>query len=203
MARYRIRIDGTAPIIMHNGAAGIDPRLPENLEKKQIASKRAGNRTEEDDLRLRELEVMTSLYVDDNGRPTLPATCFRAMLETSARKMKQGAQVREGLIVEECEFFDYDEDLGTTPEELSKTVQFTVGVVVNRARILRTRARFDQWGAVFVVDGDEELVDKLHLETWLKIGGKRIGLGDWRPEKSGLYGRFETTSIKLIKEDKA
>ena len=39
--------------------------------------------------------------------------------------------------------------------------------------------------------------DKLHLEKWLDIGGQRIGLGDWRPGKSGGdYGRFELVSIE-------
>lgn len=29
-------------------------------------------------------------------------------------------------------------------------------------------------------------------------GQKPIGLGDWRPEKSGTFGRFETVSIEPI-----
>ena len=101
----------------------------------------------------------------------------------------------------ETELFEYDTKLGETVEELAKTVQFTVGVVVQRARVLRTRAKFDEWGAVFLLDVDPELVDEPHLEKWLAIGGKRIGLGDWRPEKSGKYGRFELEEIEPIDED--
>ena len=50
----------------------------------------------------------------------------------------------------------------------------------------------------FTVEVDDELVDQDRLATWLDIGGRRIGLGDWRPEKSGHYGRFETVAIKAI-----
>ena len=58
---------------------------------------------------------------------------------------------------------------------------------------------FPTWGATFLVEVDKELVDKEQLGNWLDIAGRRIGIGDWRPGKSGgLYGRFETVDIKEI-----
>ena len=94
--------------------------------------------------------------------------------------------------------FDYDrERYGVTVEELGKSAQFTKPVVVQRNRILRTRAKFDDWSCTFHLDTDPELVDRLQLETWLEIGGRRIGLGDWRPEKSGNFGRFEVMSVEV------
>ena len=118
------------------------------------------------------------------------------MIETGARKLKQGPQVREGLIVDLIGEFIYDKAMGTAVEELGESAQFTVGVVVQRARILRTRAKFDDWGLRFVLECDDELIDREQLAAWLDIAGRRIGLGDWRPEKSGDYGRFEVVSIK-------
>lgn len=75
-------------------------------------------------------------------------------------------------------------------------MQFTTGVVVQRNRILRTRAKLDEWAATFTVEVDDELVDERQLAPWLDIAGRRIDLGDWRPEKSGHGGRFETESIR-------
>ena len=196
--RYQIEIKGITPLIMHNGAAGLDTRSPANLEKAEIAKKRGTNRTEADDIRLRELETETSLWVNGNGRPTVPEAAMRSVIETGARKLKQGPQVREGLVVDSVDEFIYDHSLGTTVAELIKTVQFVAPVVVQRARILRTRAKFDEWGLRFRVEVDDELVDKGQLERWLDIAGRRIGLGDWRPEKSGHYGRFEIVSIEAM-----
>ena len=194
--RYQIKLRGTTPLIQHNGAAGLDTTSAANREKAEIAKKRGSNRTEADNARLRELECQTSLWLDETGGPTIPPSAIRANIETSARKLKQGPQVREGLVVEKVTLFDYDVDkLGETVDELGKNAQFTVGVVVQRARILRTRAKFDDWAVVFIVECEDELVDKLQLDTWLQIGGKRIGLGDWRPEKSGSYGRFTVEEI--------
>ena len=171
---------------------------PANVEKAQIARRRGSDRTEADEVRLRELECYTSLYLDEGGAPTLPAAAFRANIEAAARKLRQGPQVREGLIVEQVECFDYDRSLGTSPEVLVHNVQFTVGVRVRQARLLRTRARFDEWAATFRVDVDPELVDREQLLVWLDIGGRRLGLGDWRPEKSGSFGRFEVESIETL-----
>lgn len=196
--RYRIRIKGIRPLIMHNGVAGLDTRSPANLEKAEITRKRGSNRTESDDARLRELECQISLYLDADGAPTLPEGMIKAVIERSARKLKQGTQVREGMIVEQVEEFSYDRSMGTTAEALAKTAQFTTGVVVQRNRVLRTRAKFDEWGVTFIVEADDELVDQSQLETWLDIAGRRIGVGDWRPEKSGVYGRFETESIEAL-----
>ena len=196
--QYRIEIRGLSPIIMHNGASGLDTRSEVNIEKSAIARKRGSNRTEADELRLRELETLSSLYLNDRGAPTIPEAVIRAAIENGARKLKQGAQVREGLIVTGIEKFIYDaKKLGTTAAQLAKTVQFTAGVVVQRARILRTRAKFDAWGLVFIVEVDDELVDKEQLASWLDLAGRRVGMGDWRPAHSGHYGRFETVSIKV------
>ena len=197
LRQYRIKIKGLSPIIHHNGAAGLDTESPANREKSMLTKKRGSNRTEVDDARIRELECETALYVTADGKPTVPEAALRACIETGARKLKQGPQVREGLLVQKVEEFIYDHTaLGSTVAELSKSTQFVVPVVVQRARILRTRAKFDEWAVVFTVEVDDELVDKKQLESWLDIAGRRIGLCDWRPEKSGSFGRFVTESIK-------
>ena len=196
--RYRIILRGLSPLVCRNGAAGLDSRSPANIEKGEITRKKTSDRTEVDDVRLRELECLTTLYLDEGGAPTLPAAAFRASIETAARKLRHGPKVREGLVVEAVERFHYDHSLGTTPEELARSCQFTAGVRVGGSRVLRTRARFDQWAATILVETDPELVDRDQLLRWLDIGGRRVGVGDWRPEKSGQYGRYEVEDIEPL-----
>ena len=197
---FEVKIKGIRPIIMHS-ADGLNPRLPANIEKSQITARKGKDRTEADDARIAELECLISLWLDGET-PTIPATAIRSCIETSARKLKQGPQVREGLVVLESSFTYEAERYGATLDELIKTTQFQCVVVnpSNKARIIRTRAMFETpWACKFVLDVDDELVDRAMLEWWLDIGGRRIGLGDWRPEKSGSYGRFETESLKSLK----
>ena len=194
--QYRIKVSGLSPIIHHNGAAGLDTRSPVSREIAAIAAKRGGDRTEVDDNRLRELETQRSLWLDESRAPTIPATAVRATIEAGARKRKQGPKVRGGLVVLSTAF-DYDrEKYGTGIGELGRSTQYTVPVVVNRSRILRTRAKFElPWSCTFEVDVDDELIDQNRLLEWLDIAGRQIGVGDWRPEKSGMYGRFTTSKI--------
>ena len=193
--RYRITIKGLSPLIQHNGAAGLDKRSPANQEKADIARKKGSNRTEADDRRLRELECQTSLWLDRSGAPTIPEAALRAAIENGAKKLKQGPQVREGLIVDKVEQFTHDKGVGQPLEEIAKAAEFTVPVVVQRQRIERTRAKFDEWSCRFTVEVDDELVDQDQLASWLDIAGRRVGLGDWRPQRSGNYGRFEVVGI--------
>ena len=194
---YRITVTGTSPIIMHNGA-GVDTSTPAGIEKAEITSRRGSNRTAADNARLKELETLTSLWLDDQDAPTIPTSALRSCIETGARRLRQGQQVREGLLVLDSSFQYNTKTYGSTLAELLKTTQYTVPVVQQRQRILRTRARFNTpWSAKFTIEGDDELVDVPKLEAWLDISGRRIGLGDWRPEKSGIHGRF-TAEVEVV-----
>ena len=64
-------------------------------------------------------------------------------------------------------------------------------MVVQRNRILLTRARFElPWSLEAHVFAAEDLIAAERLREWLEFAGQRIGLGDWRPERSGSHGRF-------------
>ena len=190
----RIEITGTSALIQHS-ALGIDTSHPLNLEKANLTRKKGSNRTAEDDRRIREIETELAFWLNRSGQPIVPAAAMRSCMEIGARKVRQGPQVREGLIVLNDGLLQYDKErYGTTLAELVNRTQFTTSVVVQRSRLLRTRPMFDlPWSAEFNIEYDTELVDKTQLENWLDIAGRRIGLGDWRPEKSGLYGRFTAT----------
>ena len=174
---------------------------PSTSRRRRSPASAARTGRKPDDERLRQLEAIGSLWLDDDERPTIPSTAIRSVIETGARKLKQGPQVREGLAVIDTSF-TYDVRVyGESLDELSKTCQFTVPVVVQRSRVLRTRAKFDvPWACDFTLSVDDELVQREWLERWLDIGGRRIGLGDWRPEKSGQYGRFTVSSIYMDEE---
>ena len=188
---FRIEITGESALIQHS-ALGIDNFHPLKLEMANLTKKKGSNKTSEDERRIREIETELSFWFNGSQQLIIPAPAMRSCIETGARKVKQGPQVREGLIVLNDGLLEYDKErYGETLAELRNRTQFTVPVVVQRARVLRTRPRFETpWSAEFSVEYDPDLVDKTQLENWLDIAGRRIGLGDWRPEKSGMYGRF-------------
>lgn len=204
--QYRITLKGLDPgLLVHNGYAVVDIDSPEKLEIEQITKKRGSDRTAADVVRLRELECLRGFYTDEEGFPTLPGEMLRAVIEEAARKTKQGPAVREGLIVLPDIEFDPGEALRGIPcTQLAtrKDVQHIAKVNVQRSATTRCRPLFRDWHVAFTADVYEDLVDEAMLRQWLHTAGRRIGIGDWRPGKSGgVFGRFEVVSIDPVEEE--
>lgn len=73
-------------------------------------------------------------------------------------------------------------------------------VVVQRARIMRHRAKVEKWSlkCSFEIEEDICAVDDVH--QILSDSGRRAGLGDYRPQKGGPFGRFLVSEWKLQKQ---
>lgn len=69
-----------------------------------------------------------------------------------------------------------------------------VTIPATKGRIMRHRPRFDAWTATFTLTVDEEVLDADVVQTLLVDGGRRLGIGDFRPEKGGPFGRFHIAS---------
>lgn len=186
---YFLRLTGQSPILHRNAASGLDTSSTTSRAIAELARKRT--RTESEHERLRELECQRSLWLSDDGRPMIPRAALRACIEGAARRSKEGPAVRSGLVVDgTCFQFD-TERYGDQLEDWGKRCQYTVPVVVQRNRILRTRARFEPpWSLEARVFAAPDLIAPEKLREWLEFAGQRIGLGDWRPERSGSHGRF-------------
>ena len=72
---------------------------------------------------------------------------------------------------------------------------------VGAAKVQRTRPIFRSWKLAFSGVLDTEILDFADLEAVAKIAGQLVGLGDWRPEKGGSYGRFSASVADLGEYD--
>ncbi len=73
-------------------------------------------------------------------------------------------------------------------------------VAKSRARIGIVRPRFDQWGfkATLQVDFDVEGVTEDLIRTLVRRGGTWIGLGGYRIQSGGPFGRFVVTGWEIV-----
>lgn len=69
-----------------------------------------------------------------------------------------------------------------------------------KGRIMRHRPRLDEWRARFELEIDEEVLDGDVIQQLLTEGGRKIGIGDFRPERFGPFGRFMVTSWEVVEE---
>lgn len=132
------------------------------------------------------LEWQAGLYLE-NKAVVIPDTVLLGMITAAAKKIKKGPQAKSGIFVQGN--FPLQHEGPKDLEKLWKDERFrlTVKVTVNRNSIMRTRPKFDKWSLEFPVEIDPSLINESDLTEILNIGGKQIGLGDWRPR----YGRFE------------
>ena len=63
-------------------------------------------------------------------------------------------------------------------------------VVIGKARILRCRPCWEQWAMDVVLDVDAALIGRQQIFEALSLAGRTCGIGDYRPEKGGGFGRF-------------
>ncbi len=64
---------------------------------------------------------------------------------------------------------------------------------VTKGRIMRNRPRLDSWKTTFTLQYDPTLLTAAQLRQVVDDAGSRVGLGDFRPEKKGMFGRFQVT----------
>ena len=71
-----------------------------------------------------------------------------------------------------------------------------VTIPATKGRVMRHRPRFDQWGAKFDLQIDDELLSVEMAQRLLTEAGQSIGIGDFRPEKRGPFGTFRVTKFE-------
>ncbi|KPA15232.1 hypothetical protein MHK_004565 [Candidatus Magnetomorum sp. HK-1] len=72
-------------------------------------------------------------------------------------------------------------------------------VVINKARIMRCRPRFDDWELEFKIQIRDDRIEGLIVKEVLENAGKYHGIGDYRPR----YGLFEVTKFNILSSGKA
>jgi hypothetical protein len=55
---------------------------------------------------------------------------------------------------------------------------------------LRYRPQFDQWSVDINIEYDADLLQQGDIVNLIDRAGFGVGVGEWRPEKGGEFGRF-------------
>lgn len=66
----------------------------------------------------------------------------------------------------------------------------SVVIPATKGRIVRYRPRLDEWQLSFDVEFDPLLIKEEEIRRVIDDTGSRVGIGDFRPERKGPFGRF-------------
>jgi len=187
--KYNLELIGISPLLMHS-CRGANPLDPDVKFMKTITGKR--KKTDEDHEKLIELEYKLNAYYDKNIGFYVPSNVIEQCIINGAKKNKLGKQMAISIDVKEYKI----PLISDAPKNIEDAIQEPEfidvrNVVVNRARIMRTRPRFDRWRLKFEIELDESIVNEDDFITALNNAGSLVGICDYRPEKGGKYGRFE------------
>lgn len=193
MKTIKARIKGYSPLLMHADTLA-NPLSDLKKELATYTSKR--KKTDEDHEEIARLEWLGGMYFDEKVGPYVPARMIKAVLIQSAKKTKEGPKIRSGVIVTtDKNKLEYDGPRTTKALWESKKHTDIRSVVVQRARLMRCRPVFHEWACEFELVYDESVIDKADIIRLLDTAGTMIGIGDFRPEKGGDFGRFEVEEL--------
>ncbi len=190
MQKILCKITGTSPLLMNR--YNIEKQLDSKKMKRVIVQ------------HIPEVEAEEAAYWSSTGKrelviPTgviyaalLNASSFHKINKRSARTILAGAMRVVAL--------DGSEEirLGT-----DKYIIDTRGVVINKARVPKSRAKLEKWGAEFYIVFNDNLIPNAeHIQPVLEEAGQRIGIMDFRPNRSGWFGTFEVDKFQLVEDKK-
>ena len=206
--RFVAEIEGVTAILMHKPNLQVSDGTPKKVSKKRIPTP--------------EEEASAGCYRFDDGRLYIPALWVQRNMIEAGKQFKNPQNVRQtmktimaaSIIPPSVEGFPIYNGDG---EPISEYEIDTRRAVVQRAAVMRSRPLIaTPWTTTieFGFDPDPligasgaDLTDTNLLSAGevfanaLRVGGSRLGLGDYRPEKSGPFGKFALKRLHVERDE--
>ena len=146
-------------------------------------------------------EAQESLYFDEEGRLGIPGpNVFRSLIDSGKyfkigrRSMTTAASsMVPGAVLFDTLFCELDSEGGFVIDSRPVRIPSTGG------RVLKHRAKFEDWALSFRVELDTEIITLATFRDLVDSAGQRIGLGDFRPDRKGIFGRFRVSEWTVAK----
>lgn len=170
------RVIGISPLLQNNPANFIGVQQDDTLGAKKIYN-------DEEEARLR-------VYQNEDGLYYHPTQAFIKSMTEAGKGLKFGKvfatkSVKSVFIAEPHSIIL---DASGKPAK-----QYTIDrqpCVVGKARILRCRPCWQKWKMDVAFDVDVAFIAVAQVKQLLQLAGRKVGIGDYRPEKGGGFGRF-------------
>lgn len=137
------------------------------------------------------------LYISEaSGKPVIPGpNLFRCIIDAGKffKAGKSKITTLKNSLIPACLSIEQIEILIESPEPWETDTR-AVRIPSTGGRILAHRPCFHNWGLSFTMLLDTEVMDTKLLREIVDAAGKRIGLGDFRPDCKGPFGKFVVDS---------
>ena len=178
-----VKIRGLSPLIMHRWSEKARKEMLDKQMKKTV--KKEAKAPEE--------QYEASVYKLDDGRIGFPADAFKQSMIRGAKQI--------GLVMTDARtsFFVHGEYCTRDDREL---VPLTGDITPREDMVrlngttadIRFRGQVIQWEADLKISYNSSITSLDHIVNMLQAAGYGVGVGEWRPEKNGTFGRFEVVA---------
>jgi len=187
MKTIHVKIKGISPLLINRFSEEAEEPVKTRRGKKDYGTSRAqAEKTAYCDARSKKLWVPTTWITG-----TIRSIASDYKLPGTRKSVKS---VAGGVIVPTDEKAYFEEDYKLQDIEVDSRP-----VVIQRARIMRHRAKLESWSLSFNLQIDEEILPLDDVHQILNDSGRRSGIGDFRPQKGGPFGRFNIVKWKEVK----
>lgn len=181
--RINIEIKGVTPLLMNRfcveDAVTNTPR-DKNLTPREEAEKLA--------------------YKDKKGTLFVPGRNIFACLIVAGKYHKIGKNkvttMKSSLVPAALSLEEMECTLNTKNFEVDSQ---SVVIPSTGGRIMKHRPRLDKWSLKFTLILDTKMFSEKFARQLVDDGGSKAGLGDFRPDRKGPYGKFKVVSWKVSK----
>lgn len=168
----RLMLIGDSPLIVHAWSEKAKRQMLEKQMKKASKGKEAKDP---------EADYEACFYRTETGAYGFPAIGVKAAMVAAARYVEAKMTVLRGA-------FHIDEEMLTIigdPRPREDMVRVGMGVAD-----IRYRPEFVDWKIPVAIKYNTSAISAEQVANLLNVAGFGVGIGEWRPERNGSYGRF-------------
>ena len=147
-------------------------------------------------------QAQLKLYLSESGDPHIPGPNVFRMLIEAGKFFKSGKSkltTQKNSLIPACVNI-LDIEIPLQHKQPWTVDTRPVRIPSTGGRILAHRPCFHDWTLTFTIELDVDLMSLKLLRDVVDAAGKRVGLGDFRPDCKGPFGRFVVTSWQELKD---
>lgn len=178
IGRMEVKLVGDSSLIMHKWS---------EKAKKQMLDKQMKIATKGREAKDPEQDFKDCIYHHPDGGYGFPSVAFKNAA-VSACRFTDGTKmtVARGAFHVEGEFVKIDNAEPIPREDMVRVGMGTADI--------RYRAEFQNWTAKVRISFNKRALSAEQIINLFNLAGFGVGVGEWRPEKDGQFGRFHVAT---------
>lgn len=179
MEKIKVTIEGITPILFNRFR---------DVEIEGKSKKRTGAMAEK--------EIEDKLYLDEKGKTQLPSVYIKNSITEAGKQFKiigKGKSTYSKIVASTVDIEPFYIEM-----DVKKYEVFRISAVnpMTKGRMMTERPKYTSWKTSFQIILNDPAVPVSVINEILEHAGKYVGVGDWRPEKKGMFGKFMITEFK-------